>query len=130
MIYCYTCNHKIKNNSNIYKSFDYSFCSIYCRDKITNIITQNDPNFNYPQKWNKMIINNFSSINLYKTYTYVPINIKNITINMNNFEEEEEEEEKKEKNKYNKYKIYAFLIFVIFIILIIYKFMLIINYKF
>jgi len=127
MIYCYTCNHKIKNNSNIYKSFDYSFCSIYCRDKITNIITKNDPNFNYPEKWNKIIINNYSSINLYKTYTNIPINIK---INMNNYKEEKEKKAKNKYNKYNKYKIYAFLVFIIFIILIIYKFMLIINYKF
>jgi len=45
------CNCEINNNNNIYRGFDCTFCSTYCRTKMWAQIYQEDSNFNNPNLW-------------------------------------------------------------------------------
>ncbi len=48
---CMMCNSEIGNNHNIYRGFDCTFCSTYCRTKMWTHIYQEDTNFNNPKLW-------------------------------------------------------------------------------
>ena len=48
---CVICNTEIYNNHNIYRGFDCSFCSTYCRTKMWAKIYQEDSSFNNPELW-------------------------------------------------------------------------------
>ena len=45
------CKTEICNNHNIYRGFDCSFCSTYCRTKMWAEIYQEDSSFNNPELW-------------------------------------------------------------------------------
>ena len=48
---CAICSNEISNIHNIYRGFDCSFCSTYCRTKMWTKIYQEDSNFNNPDLW-------------------------------------------------------------------------------
>jgi hypothetical protein len=73
---------KIPENFTIYKSFDNSFCSKNCRNKTIQLVIDKDPEFNFPNKWNKIINNNYdydiheSNMRESNKDIYININIK------------------------------------------------------
>lgn len=48
---CAICSNEISNSHNIYRGFDCSFCSTYCRTKMWAEIYQEDSSFNNPDLW-------------------------------------------------------------------------------
>lgn len=48
---CAVCKQEIDIKNNIYRGFDCTFCSTYCRIKMWSSIYQEDTNFNNPQLW-------------------------------------------------------------------------------
>lgn len=48
---CAVCNEPINIKNNIYKGFDCTFCSTYCRTKMWTKIYQEDINFTNPELW-------------------------------------------------------------------------------
>lgn len=48
---CANCDCSIKKNNNIYRGFDCTFCSTYCRTSMWTKIYQKDSTFNHPDKW-------------------------------------------------------------------------------
>lgn len=48
---CVICNTEICNTHSIYRGFDCSFCSTYCRTKMCTQIYQVDSSFNNPNLW-------------------------------------------------------------------------------
>lgn len=48
---CANCNCSIQKNNNIYRGFDCTFCSTYCRTSMWTKIYQKDSTFNHPDKW-------------------------------------------------------------------------------
>ena len=59
ILICFTCKMLIPENFTIYKSFDNTFCSKKCRNKIMQLIIDKDPEFKFSNKWNN-IINNYN----------------------------------------------------------------------
>jgi len=55
---CCSCKKYIKNNNVLYMCVDNTFCSMPCRNKHLRYITNFDPEFNYPDKWNINANNN------------------------------------------------------------------------
>ena len=51
MLKCDFCDNIIKNNSNIYKGFDCTFCSNICRTHILNMNYKKDPRFENCNSW-------------------------------------------------------------------------------
>ena len=51
MLKCDFCDNIIKNNSNIYKGFDCTFCSNICRGHILNMNYKKDPRFENCNSW-------------------------------------------------------------------------------
>ena len=48
---CSQCNSKINTNNTIYKGFDCTFCSSYCRTKMWTKVYAIDDNFKHPETW-------------------------------------------------------------------------------
>ena len=48
---CAVCKQEIDIKNNIYRGFDCTFCSTYCRTKMWTHIYQEDSNFNNPNLW-------------------------------------------------------------------------------
>lgn len=93
---CAVCNKIVNKNNNVYRGFDCTFCSPYCRTKMWTIIYQEDINFNNPQLWSNKhykSINNLCEINYSQTTQQSKQIIENKSV------------ENKNKNK-NKYDIY------------------------
>tara|TARA_R110002074_G_C12478015_1_gene660733 strand:+ start:1007 stop:1408 length:402 start_codon:yes stop_codon:yes gene_type:complete len=52
-MYCDYCNKNLQFNSNIYKGYDCTFCSVNCRLKISELNYKNDPKLSEYKKWYK-----------------------------------------------------------------------------
>lgn len=68
MMSCEYCSIPISRHHNIYRGFDCTFCSQYCRNEIAKINAKLDPKMSCPEKW----------------YNYKKLDVDSISINMDN----------------------------------------------
>lgn len=85
---CCECKKNIYNNHDIYMCIDNTFCSTSCRNKQLNYIKKFDPEFNHPDKWNKIKhkanVNCFIEIDYFKIPTLKSSKNINQSISMTN----------------------------------------------
>ena len=54
---CFKCNYTIPNGLTVYRAYDATFCSNYCRIQHGEVIEQVDPHFSSPNMWNTRTLN-------------------------------------------------------------------------
>jgi hypothetical protein len=70
-ITCNNCHRIINSKQTIFRAFDFTFCSSYCKNYKTYIIMQYDPNFTNPRSWQYYInINELNTPSIKKSKSH------------------------------------------------------------